>query len=323
MRRRVFLAAASTALFARPDIIGATELGGNSPVPSRLGATDVAALRDMATQLRAVAHTHGSYGGLLGPVVTGAERLLDVPAADDTHQDLMAVTGELHHMAGWLAFDMGGQEACRAHLGRSMELCSAGGDTYGAAWAVILAGVQADECGHLDDALRLLELARGKLATLPDNDDDPRAILKPRVREDMARVLVGVGDDARGRYELAAARDTPPDTNTGGGRAYRSALMERARGDLDAAEQHAEHAARVNGNGPSERPPLFSRIILADLRVAAGEPSGAALSEQVIREVDGVRSARMRNWLSRLVVTLDVRGQHELAEQGRRVVAGV
>jgi hypothetical protein len=37
--------------------------------------------------------------------------------------------------------------------------------------------------------------------------------------------------------------------------------------------------------GPDRRTAVFARITLADLHVAAGEPSGATLAEQVIRDV--------------------------------------
>ncbi|MGH7635741.1 MAG: hypothetical protein ACRENC_18585, partial [Gemmatimonadaceae bacterium] len=178
MERRAFLTAASAALFAAPVIAGEYPIPTpETPLPSRVGAGDVAALRETIAHLRTVSRMHGDDGGLLAPTLARAERLLDVPAAEPVRRSLLAATGDLHNIAGWDAFDVGQDSACRAHLGRCMELCSAGGDVYGASGAAVLAGVQADERGHLADARQLLDLARGKLATLPD-DDDPRAYLK-------------------------------------------------------------------------------------------------------------------------------------------------
>ncbi|MGH3623896.1 MAG: hypothetical protein ACRDQ5_19245 [Sciscionella sp.] len=321
MRRRVFLAAASAALFARPDISGATEWGSDGPVPSWLGATDVAALRDMATQLRTMAREHDTYGGLLVPTVNRAERLLDVPATDDTRRDLLAVTGELHRMAGWVAYDAQAEDDCWAHLGRAMELSSAADDAYGAAFACVLAGTETGEHGHPADALRLFRMAQGRLVDAAP--DDPRVPgLEARLHADAAHALVGIGDNVRARNELAAAHDwTPTSAAQAEGLAFKSALVERELADLDAAEEHAKQASRPRGAGPDRRAPLFSRITLAELRVSASDSSGATLAEHVIRDVDGVRSARVRSWLDRLVTALDDRGERELAHEARRVAA--
>ncbi|MGH3622775.1 MAG: hypothetical protein ACRDQ5_13415 [Sciscionella sp.] len=167
--------------------------------------------------------------------------------------------------------------------------------------------------------LRLFRMAQGRLASA--TTDDPRVPgLEARLHADTARALARVGDAARARSELAAAWAT-----TGGfaeGLAYQSALVQRVWGDLDAAEGYAQKATRPRGAGPEQRVPLFSSIIFAELRVSAGDSSGAALAERVIRDVDGVRSARVRNRLGRLVAALDGQGERELAHEARRVAAG-
>lgn len=64
MRRRALLAAASAALLGAPVLGEVLELPTPpltpTPLPSRLGTSDVAALKELTARLRTVARTHGA-----------------------------------------------------------------------------------------------------------------------------------------------------------------------------------------------------------------------------------------------------------------------
>ncbi|MCA1705546.1 MAG: helix-turn-helix domain-containing protein, partial [Actinobacteria bacterium] len=84
MRRRALLAAASVALFGAPVLGEVLQLPtpptAPTPLPSRLGAADVAALKELTARLRAVARTHGGGADVLTAVANRSRPLMSVPA---------------------------------------------------------------------------------------------------------------------------------------------------------------------------------------------------------------------------------------------------
>ena len=86
MRRRALLAAASVALFGAPVLGEVLQLPtpptAPTPLPSRLGASDVAALKELTARLRAVARTHGGGADVLTAVANRSRPLMSVPACD-------------------------------------------------------------------------------------------------------------------------------------------------------------------------------------------------------------------------------------------------
>lgn len=325
MRRRAFLNAVAATVVGSPVLGEVLELpepsSSPTPLPSRVGASDVAALRDLTDRLAEVARTWGGYSDGLTPVATHAERLLTVPAAADVRRDLVTSVAELHTIAGWAGFDAHRDDHARYHFGRAVKLSTANGDPYATAYALYLAGVVNEERGDPDNALKLFQLGRFRLG---DARGDERApALEAWLRADSAGALVNMGRRDDAGAELATARGVwqPVGGDDAAELDFVSALVQHGLGRLDSAEQLAASAVRHRQHTADRRAAVVERITWAQLHVTAGEPSGASMAERVIGDVAELRSQRARDRLAPLADDLDARKHRELAGHARRVAA--
>lgn len=323
VRRRNFITAvAGAVVWGHPILHQVLDLARlpPTPLPSRLGASDVDALRDLTERLGAVARTYGGYTDGLAPVALRAERLLSVPAAPQTHKAMTVAVAQLHAMAGWAGFDAHRDDTARRHLLRSLELSQDADDPYGAAYSLYLGGVLNEERGDPNLALKMFQLGHFRLA---DARDDERApALAAWLRADSAGALVNMDRPDQARSELAAARSEwrPQAADDAAELDFVSALVEKGLGRIDSAEALAASAVRHRDGTPDQRAALVERITLAQIHVSTGQRSGHTMAEHVIRDVAALRSQRARDRLGPLADALAVRRDgRELAAMARRV----
>jgi transcriptional regulator with XRE-family HTH domain len=326
-KRHALLAVASDALFGHPALGAVLELPNQEtpmPLPSRLAMVDVIALREMTRRLEIVAKAYGGSADMLTPVASHAERLLPVPGSEAIKKDLVLAIAELHTVAGWAAFDARQDKTASYHFARAMELGADADDGAAFSKAAYLAGVATAERGHYNDGLKLLQLARISVDSVPPT---------PRTREltswlaaDSADVLARMNQVAAARSELAAARDSwrAPNADDQADMAWVTALVELTLGRLDMAERLAAASARHWEGTADRRQAALGGITLAAIHVRAGEARAHELAHQAITTVAELRSARARDRLAPLAAELESRrgtAAWRLAGLARRVMA--
>jgi transcriptional regulator with XRE-family HTH domain len=93
-----------------------------TPVPSRIGRTDIGQLEDVTAALRAADYLHG--GGACREAASAqtrwVTRLLDVPADDDTTMRLHLTLADLQNLVGWTSLDVGLYSAARGHFAQAL-----------------------------------------------------------------------------------------------------------------------------------------------------------------------------------------------------------
>ncbi len=328
VKRRALLAAGGVALFDRPVLGELLHLPERphtpTPLPSRLGAADVDAIRELTRRLDAVAKAYGGYTEMLTPVASRAEKLLSVPGSEATKTGLTIAIAELHTVAGWAAFDAHSDDNARYHFARAMALGGDAGDGFAFSKAAYLAGVATAERGHYNDGLKLIQLGQIRLdQTLRD----PRTgELTSWLGVDSADMLAHLNRPDAARSALAAARDTwqAPDADDQAEMEWLTALIELNLGRLDVAEGLVATAVRHWDGTDDRRQAVLGSITLAAIHVQAGEPRGLELAHQAITRVAELRSVRARDRLVPLVAALEARpgGEaRELAGLARRVTA--
>ncbi|MGH3767095.1 MAG: helix-turn-helix domain-containing protein [Pseudonocardiaceae bacterium] len=327
-KARALLAVASTALFGRP-VLGAvlqlpTQEEPPTPLPSRLAMADVTALQEMTRRLEIVAKAYGGSADMLSPVAAHAERLLRVPGSEAIKRDLAGAIAELHTVAGWAAFDARQDKTALYHFIRAMELGADTVDGFAFSKAVYLAGVATAERGHYNDGLKLLQLGRISLDSVPPT---------PRTREltswlaaDSADVLARMDQVAAARSELAAARDSwrAPDADDQADMSWVTALVELTLGRLEMAARLVAASVRHWEGTADRRQAALGGITLAIIHVRAGEPDAHELAHQAITTVARLRSVRARDRLAPLAAELESRrstAAWRLAGLARRVMA--
>jgi transcriptional regulator with XRE-family HTH domain len=92
MRRRALLAAASIALLGAPVLGEVLELptppNTPTPLPSRLGASDLAAVKELTAQLRTVTRTYGGGADVVTAVANRSRPLMSVPSSKPIKAEL-------------------------------------------------------------------------------------------------------------------------------------------------------------------------------------------------------------------------------------------
>ncbi|HET9256423.1 MAG TPA: helix-turn-helix transcriptional regulator, partial [Pseudonocardiaceae bacterium] len=229
-KRRALLAAATGALFGDPELGAPPELPEHpeppTPLPSRLAARDVGALRALTRQLETLAKAYGGSAETLSQVALSAERLMSVPGPEKITSDLTVAIGELHTVAGWAAFDAHQDAASSYHLARAMELGTSDGLVFSK--AAYLSGVATAERGHHNDGLKLLQLGKISLDSVPATSRTSE--LASWLAADSAIVLARMDQGAAARRALGMARDSwcPPTADDQADMAWVTALAQLA-----------------------------------------------------------------------------------------------
>ncbi|MFZ0121083.1 MAG: helix-turn-helix domain-containing protein [Pseudonocardiaceae bacterium] len=134
MKRRAMLAIASAALLGAPVLGEVLELPTPAktptPLPSRLGASDVAALKELTVQLRRGARTYGGGADVITTVANRSRSLMSVRASAPIKSQLGSALADLHTLAGWCCVDSGLHDQARACFRTAMDLAASASDEY-------------------------------------------------------------------------------------------------------------------------------------------------------------------------------------------------
>jgi transcriptional regulator with XRE-family HTH domain len=296
-----------------------------TPLPTKLSASDVAALETLIARTRSFARAWGGQADTVRETVNRSMRLLTVPASESLRRRLKIALSEFHMVAGWCCFDSGADDAARYHYSRSMELARAADDAYSLAYTLRLASSLPGERGYPDDALTLLRLGQLALDTAT-NDARQGAFIAGWLRAEAGFEFSRMGRATEARREMAAARngwessdpDEIADVNA------TLAEIELNLGRLDAAESAAQTAVRGWKGHPDRRRSVLDDITFATIHVRAGEPDGLQLAHGAVTAVAHLRSQRARDRLTPLITTLESRpssDHRELARMARKVAS--
>jgi transcriptional regulator with XRE-family HTH domain len=329
MRRRALLAAASIALLGAPVLGEVLELptppNTPTPLPSRLGASDVAAVKELTAQLRTVTRTYGGGADVVTAVANRSRPLMSVPASKPIKAELGSALADLHTLAGWCCVDSRLHDQARACFATAMDLAAGVGDGVQLASALRHAGIQMRDAGAYNDGLKACQLGLIKLGEAPDSPGAAEAAAWLNVES--ARVLAAMGHSDAAERSLKTAREWRPAT------AYDVADMECVTsyvylrlGRLDTAERFAASSVRKwAAEGTSRREGVLSDISLATIHTRTGQSDASALAERAIAGVAPLRSLRTRRVkLAPLVDALDARADstsRDLAYRARQLAS--
>lgn len=336
VKRRAFLSAAAAALCGRPVLGEVLELPAApntpTPLPSRLGASDVDVIVDLTARFRTLDRAFGGSPAMVSEAAKHGERLLAVPATESVRQRLLVALADLRSLAGWAAFDQRADDLARAHFTRGAELAKAGNDDRLMAAVLFNAGRLDQQRGAPNDALKLFQLSQVALGGAQGEPgvsagqqtwaSPPDPVWSCWLHGQCALSLTRLDHLDAARRELSAARQAR--TASGGSDMENDGLeaeTELLLGRLDVAGPLAASAVRAGAGSPNRRQLVFERITQATVHVRAGERDGGPLAEHVIRDVSSLRSGLARDRLVPLVDALSSRsdsGSRELLVAARR-----
>ena len=295
-----------------------------TPIPDRVGATEIEQIRSAARVFESWDFTYG--GGLAREVVLAQLRwsagLLEAICPARLRPELHSAVGDLADVAGYMAFDADAHEDARRVFGFALACAEQAEDWHLRAQVLSSMASQAIGTGRPDEGLTLAEQALVRADRLTATERASlhtyrgRALAKMRrVRETL--VAVGTADDH-------FAHSTP--ANDPQFMAYYNAGMHagstgKALFDLailgrDHGEATNRLTAAVAGNAPGHsRRRAISLTKLASLTMAIGDPlQAAALGTAALDAVGTIRSRRAAEGLREL-------GRHAAAHQHLAEVA--
>jgi transcriptional regulator with XRE-family HTH domain len=217
MKRRKFLAHAATvtvgAFLPHPELLSTVGDPGPSPLPARVGATDVAQVEAVTRTLRALDYQYGG-GACRDAVLAQLSRtrlLLEADSSDNVRNDLMAAVADLHNLAGWTDFDCGIYESARFNLTKALEFAKAAARPSLMANVLYRMGRVQLHHGWPDDGLKLLQL--GQIAA--QDSGCARTVAMLCASEALAYADLGdapqvVSSLGRAKDELARANTSAP-----------------------------------------------------------------------------------------------------------------
>jgi len=322
VKRRLLLSAATMAVVGTPlygAIAPIASAPVSTPLPSRVGLSDVAALRRLTEEYRTLGRAGYGVPEVITAVTQRADQLLDLPATDVARQKLLAQMADLHTLAGWWHTDMLQNDWARWHYSRAIKLAADAEDVLGMVSAVRHAAAIDLEGGAPDDALKLYQLAQTRLLGLRSDDPGLAAQLTMlHVRSAYALALLDKPDKAN--RELARAAESPPldDPFEHADADYLRAKIELAFGRYTRAQQHAFRSVRTWGLD-DRRDSAKARITLATANVIVGDSDAPKLVIAALDAVGELRSTRSRTLLAPLGKALEARGDSTSVELAQRV----
>lgn len=312
MKRRALLAVASAALLGSPVLGEVLELprpATPTPLPSRIGASDVAAIKNLTHEMRGVARIYGGCAEVLSGVAQRALPLMSIPGSDQTKADLGSALAELHVVAGWCCVDCAHHDNARAHFATAMSL--APHDPAQLASAFRHAGIQMVDAGAWNDSLKSFQLG-----LVSNTDPETVAWLHAETAAPLA--AMGLRDEALVAIKRAREHELTDPFDVADMDFTASCVYQRV-GRTEVAEAFAQSAVRHwSEEGTSHRDSVEADIQLASLHVHTGQPDAAALAQRAITSVAPLRSVRARVRLNSLAAALETRPRADHAELARR-----
>jgi transcriptional regulator with XRE-family HTH domain len=133
-----------------------------TPVPERIGMTDVRQVVAATRALRSLDYQYG--GGFCRDAVVAqlswAGQMMGASAPDHVRKSLQAAMADLHNLAGWTSFEIGLVDSARNHFGRALELAKAADDNQLIADILDRMGRVYLHKGSHDDAEKMFQLSR-------------------------------------------------------------------------------------------------------------------------------------------------------------------
>jgi hypothetical protein len=282
-----------------------------TPIPARVGATDIEQIRTAARVFQSWSFTYG--GGLAREAVMGQLRwsagLLEATCPARLRPELYSAVGDLANVAGYMALDAGVQEEARRVFRFGLACAEQAKDWTLRATALTNMAQQAIWTGQPDEGLTLTEFAlvraddwltateRAMLHT-----DQAKALAKMR-RVNETLTAIGTADE----HFAHSTPDNDPPCMAYYNAAFHATYTGHALFDLAIlGHDHGEATNRlttaVGGlTTGCARPLARCRTKLASLTMATGDPLQAAtLGHEALATAGTVRSRRVTEELREL-----------------------
>ena len=327
MKRRALLAIASNALVGAPVLGEVLELptppNTPTPLPSRLGASDIAALKELTARLRTGARIYGGGADVVTAVADRSRLLMSVPSTSQIKAELGSALADLHTLAGWCCVDSGLSDQARACFATAMDLAAGAGDGVQVASALRHAGIQMRDAGAYNDGLKACQLGLIKLGETPHSPGTAEAMAWLHVESARVQAAMGYRDPAQ--RSLKTAHEWQPTTT------YDIADMECVTsyvylwlGQLDTAERFAASSVRKWATeGTSHREGVLADIALATIHTRTNQSDSTTLAQRALASVAPLRSLRTRRVkLTPLIQALETRADstsRDLADHARQL----
>ncbi|GAA3805159.1 helix-turn-helix transcriptional regulator [Sphaerisporangium flaviroseum] len=134
----------------------------DTPVPAKIGDTEVEQVETVTRSLRALDYRYG--GGVCRDAVVAqlawSQHLLRATCSEDVGRRLHRAVADQHNLAGWTSFDVGLYSAARRHLARALEQAKHAKDPSLAANILYRMGRVHLHIGRTEDALRFFQLGQ-------------------------------------------------------------------------------------------------------------------------------------------------------------------
>lgn len=316
MERRTFLGVVSKIVMgaalttAELDLIATTPR--DTPVPRRVGDTEVRQLRDVTRALRVHDAAHG--GGSCREAILGhaqwAESLLAASCTDQARSRLLSEVAEIKTLTGWAAHDLALATEARQYLTQALQTTREAGDPAHSAIVLYYLGRVPLDNGDPTEAVKLFQL--GQIAAQDSRSATPIAFLLAN----QAVAYAHLGDSRQAMTALRRAEDeyarTATDAhpeftrmfdqtalNTATGRVHsRLGLTDPNHRDQAITRLHQALGDRTDCRG---RQRAFNRAWLATCILVDGDPAtGAQVGIQALSETRGITSPRLLDQLAPL-----------------------
>lgn len=279
-------------------------------------------IRGCREQLGSLARVMGGQARASVQLAGWAEQWLGADASEAVRRELLAELAHLHVITAWCCHDGGAAARSHYHVGRAVELATAAGDSYEAAFALRHAGMMLVDRGAPNDGLKLLQL--GDLRLNQAGPDHPQVhVVRSQIHLVSAFALSQLGDSesvrAQAREHLAKSRDkwVPPNAHAKGDMDLITGMTYLHLGRFDAAEAATASSVQTFTQSGDRREGVVSDLMLAHLQ--AGELRGLVLAKSAIDEVARTRSGVARGvYLPTLIHTLDTRPGSDAKDLARR-----
>jgi len=291
-----------------------------TPVPDRIGVTDVSNLEHLTRVLRAVDYRSG--GGACREAVIAqaahARALMRADCTDEVRRKLQQAVADLHNLAGWVSFDVGLHSSARVHFSLALEQAKATDNLSLAANILYRQGRVHLHRGFLDQALRFLQL--GQIAA--QDADDPLTVAMLHANLSWTHAMMGnaakaVSAFGRAEDEFARREDDMPAWVAFFGASDLSALAGMVYSLIPGDENvgraigHLRASIEARGDGTA-RSTIFELTTLGTLNLNIGDVSdGVVAGDRAVTLAENVRSIRTIDRLSPLLAAARARPEEE------------
>ncbi len=295
-------AALGVGTLALGPVAALLEGGEPTPVPVRVGATEIEQIR---AATRVFESWDSTYGGGLGRGIVLAQlrwsaSLLDATCPDRLRTELFSAVGDLADLAAFMGFDAYGHDEARRVFRFALGCAEQADDWHLRAQVLGNMAKQAVWTGQPDEGLTLTEHALVRADRLTATE---RAMLHTyqghalatmrRIRETL--IAVGTADD---HFAHATPADDPPFMGYYNA-ATHAGLTGQALADLaptghSMTEAAGRLSAAIAGHGPAfVRSKVLAEVKLASLTMITGDPVQAvAIGTTALDQAEALRSRR-------------------------------